>query len=234
MPQVHVHFRIDDVLCDAIEQVVRRNRLNDAAFVLRPIVAERCSAIKFSPQGHPATSGSEPNCAQHERAASHGRSELVVLSGDFSRSQKMEASDQCSFEQKNAQCEADERDQSRHLNRQTDVACAEHRPQQNCEGDDRQHHENSDRPKRGGRRGFAAREQSKHRSSNRADQKLAGNCRSDAKLFQMIVAADLAHERKERSRRNEHRKAITDNYERCSHAQRSEQQHRGRHYGPSH
>ena len=73
------------------------------------------------------------------------------------------------------------------------------------------------------RAGSAPHEQRENRSTDRADHKLTGNCRSNAKLLEMIVAADLAHERKKRPRRNEHRKAIADDDERCGHAECREQ-----------
>ena len=77
-------------------------------------------------------------------------------------------------------------------------------------------------------------EQRENCSTDRADEKLAGNCRSNAKLFEMIVTPDLAHERKKRTRRNEHRKAIADDEERCRDAERSEQKHRRRHHDCGH
>ena len=78
--------------------------------------------------------------------------------------------------------------------------------------------------------GSSPHEQRENCSTDRADEKLTGNCRSNAELFEMIVTSDLAHERKKRTRRNEHGKAIADDDERCRDAERSEQQHRRRHH----
>ena len=50
----------------------------------------------------------------------------------------------------------------------------------------------------------------------------------------MIVTPDIAHKRKKRAGRNEHRKAIADDEERCCDAERSEQKHRRRDHDPSH
>ena len=73
------------------------------------------------------------------------------------------------------------------------------------------------------RAGIAPDEPPENRSTDRADHKLTGNCRSNAKLLEMIVTSDLAHERKKRTRRNEDRKAIADDDERCGHAECREQ-----------
>ena len=83
MPQIRVDRRIDHVFGDAVEQVVRRNRLNHTAFVLRAIVAEGCGAIQFSRQRHSATSRCEANCAQHECTASYNWSEFVFVPRDI-------------------------------------------------------------------------------------------------------------------------------------------------------
>ena len=77
MPYIDVHLGIDDVLGDTVEQVVRRNRLNDAAFVLGAVIAERSRAIQLPRQPDSATSRCETNSAQHECTASDSWSELV-------------------------------------------------------------------------------------------------------------------------------------------------------------
>jgi hypothetical protein len=59
---------------------------------------------------------------------------------------------------------------------------------------------------------------------------LAGHCRSDAELLEMIVTADLAHKRKKWTRREENRKAIANDDEGCRDSERCEQQHRSRHH----
>ena len=68
----------------------------------------------------------------------------------------------------------------------------------------------------------AMNEQPENRSADRANHELTGNCRSNAKLLEMIVTSDLAHERKKRPRRNKDRKAITNDHERCRYAERGE------------
>jgi len=142
MPQIDVHARIDHVLRDTVEQVVRRSRLDNLALVLRAVIAERCRVIQFARQRQPAASRSEANCAQYECTASDGWSELVILPPDFSRGQKPETSDEGSFEEKDAQCEANQRDQSRPRNRQPDVACPQYRLERDREYYDRQHNQN--------------------------------------------------------------------------------------------
>src|SRR3954447_23411672 len=77
MPYIGVHLRIHDVLGDTVEQVVRRNRLNNAAFVLGAVIAERSRAIQFAGERSCATSGCETNSAQHECTTSDRWSKLV-------------------------------------------------------------------------------------------------------------------------------------------------------------
>src|SRR4029077_1156026 len=91
MPYIAVHLGIDDVLCDTVEQVVRRNRLNNAAFVLGAVIAEGCRAIQFARQPNSATSRCETNSAQYECTASNRRSKLIILLAYFFRGQKSEA-----------------------------------------------------------------------------------------------------------------------------------------------
>ena len=79
MPHIDVHLGIDDVLGDAVEQVVRRNRLNNAAFVLGAVVAERSRAIQLPRQRNSATSRCETNSAQYECTASDSWSKLIIL-----------------------------------------------------------------------------------------------------------------------------------------------------------
>src|SRR4029077_4960502 len=103
---------------------------------------------------------------QHECTASYLRSELVILVRNFPRCQKSVASDQRSFEKKNAEREPDERHESRTLDGQADVARAEPRPQPDRECDDRQHKEDGNPPKCRGLSRAASREQPEHRSTD--------------------------------------------------------------------
>src|SRR5262249_44477500 len=66
MPYIDVYFRIDDVFGDAVEQVVRRNRLNNAAFIFRAVIAECCDAIQFPRQRSSTASRCETDRSQHE------------------------------------------------------------------------------------------------------------------------------------------------------------------------
>src|SRR6516162_5899822 len=147
------------------------------------------------------------------------RSELIILLLYFLRSQKSEASHKGSFEEKDAQCEPDECDEPRDLNRETNVARAQHGPQRDRKYHDRQQNQDERRPNRRNTTGSAPHEQPENCSGDRADHKLAGNCRANAQLLEMIVTSDLAHERKKGSRRNEDRKAIADDDERRGHAE---------------
>jgi hypothetical protein len=91
MPYIDVHLGIDDVLGDTVEQVVRRNRPDDAAFVLGAVVAERRRAIQFARQRSSATSSRETNSTQHEGTASDCWSELIILLACFFCGQKSQA-----------------------------------------------------------------------------------------------------------------------------------------------
>ena len=224
MPQIDVHLGIDDVLSDAIEQVVRRNRLDETAFVLGAVVAERRRARQFARQRGSPTSRRETNSTQHECTTSDRWSELIdPACGYFSpwvRNRKPVTSVRSN--KKDAQREADECDEPRDLNRQADVARAQHRPQCDRKYNNRQQNKDRHRPnRRADGSGIPPHEQRENCSTDRAHEHLAGNCRSNAKLLEMIVTSDLAHERKKRTRRNEDRKAIADNYERCRHSQTS-------------
>ena len=124
VPEINIHPGIDHILCYAIEQFVRRNWLDDAAFILRAVVAECCSTIKFSRQRNSATRGSNSDYAQDKCSPADGRTEFVVVLPNFSRCQKLKAGDECSLEQKKAQREAYQCDQARHVDWQADIACA--------------------------------------------------------------------------------------------------------------
>ena len=56
-----------------------------------------------------------------------------------------------------------------------------------------------------------------------SNDELTSYRRANAELLEMIVTADLAHKGKKRTGRDENRKAIADDRERCRHAQHSEQ-----------
>ena len=66
-PKRSIDLRIDDVLRDAIELVVRRDPLDLLAFVLRPVVAER-RRLKEGPQKSGATTGDDNSQAAEQKA----------------------------------------------------------------------------------------------------------------------------------------------------------------------
>src|SRR5205823_13231875 len=55
VPKIDLYPRVNDVLGAAIEQLVRRDWLDDAAFVLRAVVAEGGGAIKLTQQRRAST-----------------------------------------------------------------------------------------------------------------------------------------------------------------------------------
>src|SRR5207253_1064695 len=202
VPKINIHLGINHILRHAIKQLVRRNRLDDAAFVLRSVVAECCSTIKFADQRNTSARRCDSDCAQDKRAPTNSGSKLVVLLRDFLRCQKLKAKNEGSLEQKNAQREAYECDQARDVDRQANIACAQDRPERDSTCNNRQQNKDRYRPYRGHARRIASSEQSENHSANRAHYELAGDCRSNANVLQMIVPAYLAHEGKERTRGN--------------------------------
>ena len=137
MPEINVHLGINNILCDAIKQFVRCDRLDDLAFVLCAVITECCDSKKLASQRKAATGHGDSYCAQDKRAPANGRTEFVLVPPGFSCRQKLKTSDNRSLEQKNAQREAYERDQARDIDGQADIACAEHWPQCDCERNDR-------------------------------------------------------------------------------------------------
>ena len=108
------------------------------------VVAERCDAIKFASQRNTAACYSDSDRAQHKRAPANGRSKFVLLLPKFSRFQKLKTRDESSLEQENAKRETDKGDQTRGLDRQANIACAQDRPQGDCERNDRYNNEDAD------------------------------------------------------------------------------------------
>ncbi len=141
----------------------------------------------------------------------------------------MKTSHECSLKNQNAQRKANQRDHSCRGDRETDVACAENRPEKNRERDNWQDDEDRHRPCRNATPWITSHQQTKHRAAKRADEQLARHRRSHAELFEMIVSADAAHQPEEWSRFNENRKAIANDRERRRHAEPCEQQHHDRH-----
>ena len=141
----------------------------------------------------------------------------------------MKTRDQRSFENQNAQRETDQRDRAGGRDRQTDVTRPEDRPQKNCEHNDRQSDKHRHCPFGNAALRIVPHQQTENRASEHADQQLAGHCRSDAELLQMIVTANAAHQPKERPRFNENGKAVTDDHERRRDAKEREQQHHDGH-----
>src|ERR1700730_1895837 len=229
MPQVNIHARIDDVLRHAIKQFVRRDRLNDAAFVLRSIVTKSSRAIKFQHQTN-ATAGDEhAEPAQDQRAPSDYWSELLLVASSFCASEKVKPGYEGSFKSENSERETDQRDQSRRINRESAITCPERWPQRDRGHDDGQDYEYPNRCWCNAPGRITPHGQTENRTAKSTNEKLAGHCGSNTELFQMIVAADSAHDGEKRSRRNENREPIADNLERRRDAETCEDQHDHRH-----
>ena len=79
VPEANVHLRIDHVLGHAIKLIVRRDRLDDASFVLRAVITKRGGAIKFAAERDSAAGDEHTESAQNERAPSDGRTEFRSL-----------------------------------------------------------------------------------------------------------------------------------------------------------
>src|SRR5438477_7165461 len=90
----------------------------------------------------------------------------------------------------------------------------EHRPEQNGADHQRQRYENEKGPAIPKVLLPFATDYPVNHATNRADQNLSEHGGADAELFQMIVAADAAHDPKERFRRNENTEAIAQNHQR--------------------
>src|SRR4030095_9941927 len=147
-PKTDTPPRIDHVLRHAIKQFVRRDRLDDAAFVLRAVVAKGRGTIKPPSQRDPTARNRSSDCAENKSTPSDRRTEFVVKIADPSLCKKSKPSHQCSFEHKNAQGETDERDQTRTDDGQANVARAKNRPKHDCKHHDRQQNEYRHGPKR--------------------------------------------------------------------------------------
>ena len=141
----------------------------------------------------------------------------------------MKARDQRSFENENAQDETNQRDRAAGCDGQTDVARAEHRPQENRDDDRWQRNEDRHRPCRDAFLWIRAHQQAEERAAEHAHDQLSKDGRADAKLLEMIVTADATHQREKRSRLYENRKAIADNCERRRDAEHCEDQHHNCH-----
>jgi len=78
-----IHSRIDHVLRHTIKQLVRRDRLDDVAFVLRAVVAKRRSTIKLASQRDPAARDCSSDRTEYKSTPADRRTEFVVSIGDF-------------------------------------------------------------------------------------------------------------------------------------------------------
>src|SRR5581483_11021351 len=90
-PDIGVHAGIDHVFGDAIKQLVRRNRLDDAALVLETVVTECRGAIEFARQRHSASSHSQSNRAEHKRAAADHWRKLSLARRSFLQREESKA-----------------------------------------------------------------------------------------------------------------------------------------------
>ena len=230
MPKVDIHPWIDHILRHTIKQFVRRDRLHDAAFVLRAVIAKRRSTIKLASQREAAARNCSSDRTQHKSTPADRGTEFVVAVSDSSLCKKSKSNYQRTLEHKNAEYETDQRNQTRSTGGQANVTGAQNRPKRDCKHNDRQQNEDRRGPKRRSPRRIAPREQSKDCSANCTNDELTSYRRANAELLEMVVTADLAHKGKKRTGRDENRKAITDDHKRCGHAQHSEQQHRCCHH----
>src|SRR5207302_10752780 len=163
------------------------------------------------------------------RASSDLRREFTAFGFKLRTREKMKTGDECAFENQNTQRKADQRDRAAGRDWKADVTRAEHRPQQNSDGDNREHNKDRHRPRRDAPLRIAPHKKTENSAPEHADQQLTDHGRSDAKLFEMIVTADASHDRKERTRLDENRKAIADDREWRRDAEQRENQHHDGH-----
>ena len=143
----------------------------------------------------------------------------------------MKSGNKRSLENKKTKRQANERDQPRGVDGQSAIIGSEHRPKRDCGRKDRQQHKNADCRNCGAPAGITSYAQGENCAGNCADKNLTGDCRSNAELFQMIVAADLSHNGKKWSGRNEDREPVANEHKRCRHAKQPRQkQHGCRHH----
>ena len=229
MPKLNVDARIDNVFGHAVKLVVWCDRLDDAAFVLQAVVTECRRAIKFARQGHATASQRDSNRAQDKCASPDRGSEFSIFGSNPWSCEKLKARYERSLENENAQREAHKCKETRGIDRQSDVTGAKHRPQQNRNGHDRKHDEDRDCPNCRWPMEISPCSKTENRAGDGADQQLPGDCRSNTELFEMIVAAHFAHERKKWPRRNKNRESIANNDQRRRYAKTRQQQHRHGH-----
>src|SRR5262249_11503952 len=149
MPKIFIHPRIDHVLGHAIKQIVRRDRLYLTAFVVRAVITKRRRIIKFSEQAN-ATAGNEnAEAAEDQSATSDWWRKFRALSFTLRLREKMKTADEDTLENQNAEGESDQRGHSRRRNREPEITCAEHRPENNGQRDDRQRDKDRHRPRGG-------------------------------------------------------------------------------------
>src|SRR5437868_14800394 len=78
MPKIDIDPRIDHVLRHARKQFVRRDWLDDAAFVLRTVITKGCSTIEFASQRDAATRNGNSNRTQHKSTPNDRGTEVVA------------------------------------------------------------------------------------------------------------------------------------------------------------
>jgi hypothetical protein len=106
--------------------------------VLGAVIAECRSTIKLASQRDPAARNCSSDRAQHKSTPGHRGTEFIVPFFDSLLCKKSETSHLCSFEQKNAQRETDEGDQTRSADGQANVTRAQNRPKRDRKHNDRQ------------------------------------------------------------------------------------------------
>src|SRR5437868_12900467 len=105
MPNIDLSPRIDRVLRHVIKRCVRRDWLDDAAFVLRTVITKGCSTIEFASQRDAATRNCNSNRTQHKSTPTDRGTEFVAPIPNPSLCKKSKTSYQRALEHENAKCE---------------------------------------------------------------------------------------------------------------------------------
>src|SRR5207244_7693180 len=82
--KINIHPRIDDILRHAIKQFGRRDRLDNAAFILRAVVTKGRRTIKLASQRNSTDRNCSSDYAKDKSTPSDRRAEFIVPSADCS------------------------------------------------------------------------------------------------------------------------------------------------------
>src|SRR5207302_9217925 len=78
VPKINIHPRIDDILRHAIKQFGRRDRLDNAAFILRAVVTKGRRTIKLASQRNSTARNCSSDYAKDKSTPSDRRAEFIV------------------------------------------------------------------------------------------------------------------------------------------------------------